>query len=152
MSDPFDHKRIPSVALALGLGGLVPFGAGVLLLWFPELLPGLGSSFLVGYGAIILTFLGGIRWGTAIGPYDGKRQTIEFAGSVVGSLAGFVALLLPSILAFTLLIAGFLIQALWDVTSVEAGRLPVWFGKLRMMLTSGAVLALVLGLIAVAIT
>jgi hypothetical protein len=34
-------------------------------------------------------------------------------------------------------------QALWDVTAVEQGRLPRWFGKLRMILTAGAVVSLI---------
>lgn len=152
MTSPVDHARIPPVALALGLAGLIPFAAGALVPWVPDIAPGVGSRLLIGYAAIILTFIGGIRWGTAIGPYDGRRQSAELLGSVLGSLAGLAALFLPPILGLTLLIAGFLLQALWDVTSVEAGRLPAWFGKLRMLLTGGAVLALVLGLIAVAIT
>ncbi len=89
------------------------------------------------YGAIILSFLGGIRWGTAIGPYDARRQSLEFGASVLGSLAGLAAVFLSAVPALTLLIAGFLIQALWDVITVESGRLPAWFGKLRMMLTAG---------------
>ena len=71
-----------------------------------------------------------------------KRQSLEFATSVLASLAGFAALFLPPVLGFSLLIAGFLMQALWDVLSVEAGNLPPWFGKLRMILTAGAVVAL----------
>jgi hypothetical protein len=43
-------------------------------------------------------------------------------------------------------------QALWDVTSVEAGRLPSWFGKLRMLLTAGAVVSLIAALVAVVVT
>jgi hypothetical protein len=54
--------------------------------------------------------------------------------------------------ALALLIAGFLMQALWDVTSVEGGRLPQWFGKLRMLLTAGAVVSLVVALVAVLLT
>ena len=62
---------------------------------------------------------------------------------------GLRAIFMPEILpASALLIAGFLMQALWDVTSVEAGRLPRWFGKLRMILTAGAVVSLIATLVA----
>ena len=136
--------RIPGSALALGLAGVLPFVAAALAQWLP--IPGLpaGLAFEAGrtYGAIILSFLGGIRWGTAMGPYGPKRQSLEFATSVLASLAGFTALFLPPVLGLSLLVAGFLMQALWDVLSVEAGRLPPWFGKLRMILTAGAVIAL----------
>jgi hypothetical protein len=153
MSDHLASAPIPVSALALGLAGLIPFAAGALALWapLPILTSELGLKLIVTYGAIILSFLGGIRWGTAIGPYDGGRMSFEFSASVLGSLAGLAAVFLPSVPALTLLVAGFLIQALWDVTSVEAGRLPNWFGKLRMVLTAGAVISLVAALIAVVV-
>lgn len=146
-------SSIPASALALGLAGLIPFVAGAIALWVPLPLlgPEDGLRLLVVYGAIILSFLGGIRWGTAIGPYDGARQTREFGLSVLGSLAGLAAVFLPPTAGVTLLIAGFLVQALWDVTSAEAGRLPMWFGRLRMLLTAGAVIALIAGLTALVI-
>ena len=152
MADQIDTARIPPAALGLGLAGLIPFMGGAVVLWMPEIAPTIGHRLIVGYGAIILTFLGGIRWGTAIGPYDGQRQTFEFTASVLGSLAGLASLFLPAIPGMTLLIAGFLTQALWDLTSVEAGRLPMWFGKFRMVLTAGAVISLVMGVIAVVTT
>lgn len=145
---------IPAAALALGLAGLIPFAGGALGLWIhvPVIGPEAALKLVTVYGAIILSFLGGIRWGTAIGPYDSRRQTFEFSLSVIGSLAGLLACFLEPVPALTLLIAGFLMQALWDVTSVEAGRLPSWFGKLRMILTAGAVIALIAALLAVVIT
>jgi hypothetical protein len=147
-------SSIPVSALLLGLAGLIPFVAGALSLWvaLPLLAPGHGQSLVIGYGAIILSFLGGIRWGTAIGPYDTRRQAVEFSASVLGSLAGLAAIFIPPVPALTLLIAGFLMQALWDVTSVESGRLPSWFGKLRMLLTAGAVISLIAALVAVIAT
>jgi hypothetical protein len=142
--------RIPTTALVLGLAGLIPFVAGALSQWMalPLMPRSYGLSVIVVYGAIILSFLGGIRWGTALGPYDARRQAMEFSASVAGSLAGLVAVFLAPVASLTLLIAGFLVQGLWDVTSVEAGRLPPWFGRLRMILTAGAVLSLVAALVA----
>lgn len=154
MNNSLASARIPASALALGLAGLIPFLVGALALWVPLLFltPALGLKLIVSYGAIILSFLGGIRWGTAIGPYDGGRMSFEFSASVLGSLAGLAAVFLPPVPALTLLVAGFLMQALWDVTSVESGRLPGWFGKLRMLLTAGAVISLIGALVAVVVT
>ena len=145
MRTAVDRHRIPTVALGLGLGGLLPFALAAVSQWMdvPMVPPAKGLVLAIAYGAIILSFLGGIRWGTAIGPYDSRRQTLEFATSVVASLAGLTALFLPPLFALCLLIAGFLMQALWDVMSVEAGRLPQWFGRLRMMLTAVAVPSLI---------
>lgn len=151
MTEQNVSTSIPAAALVLGLAGLIPFVAGAAALWtpLPPLTPDLGLRLVTVYGAIILSFLGGIRWGTAIGPYDTRRQGLELTASVLGSLAGLAAVFIPSVPALTLLIAGFLMQALWDVTSVESGRLPAWFGKLRMLLTAGAVISLTATLVAV---
>jgi hypothetical protein len=151
MSEQNVSTSIPAAALVLGLAGLIPFIAGAAALWvpLPPLTPDPGLKLVTVYGAIILSFLGGIRWGTAIGPYGTRRQGMELAASVLGSLAGLAAVFIPAVPALTLLIAGFLMQALWDVTSVEAGRLPQWFGKLRMLLTAGAVISLTATLVAV---
>jgi hypothetical protein len=151
MSEQQPHARIPASALLLGLSGLIPFAAGAAAQWVPLPLvtAETGLRLIIVYGAIILSFLGGVRWGTALGPFDARRQGLEFSASVLGSLAGLAAVFLAAIPALALLIAGFLMQALWDVTSVESGRLPQWFGKLRMLLTAGAVVSLVVALVAV---
>lgn len=144
MSDLSEPNRIPPAALALGLAGLVPFAVSALLQWTERAIinPDWALSAGLIYGAVILSFLGGIRWGTAIGPYGAVRQGREFALSMVPPLAGWVALLLPPTPAICLLAAGFFMQALWDVMAVERGRLPPWFGRLRLILTAGAVAAL----------
>lgn len=154
MSERSITGKIPGAALVLGLAGLIPFFAAAAAQWvsIPLLAPDTGLRLAITYGAIILSFLGGIRWGTAIGPYDSGRQTVEFSASVLGSLAGLAAAFLPGIPALALLIAGFLMQGLWDVMSVDAGRLPNWFGRLRMILTAGAVVSLVAALLAVIAT
>jgi len=151
MSDHSLSGKIPGPALWLGLAGLIPFVAGAASLWvnIPLLPPETGLKLAIVYGAIILSFLGGIRWGTAIGPYDSGRQASEFPASVLGPVAALAAAFLPAIPALALLIAGFLMQGLWDVMSVDAGRLPGWFGRLRMILTGGAVISLVAALLAV---
>lgn len=153
MSEQHIDTRIPATALLLGLAGLIPFVAGAAAQWRPiPLLDAEGGlKLVVIYGAIILSFLGGIRWGTAIGPYDTGRQGTEFSASVLGSLAGLAAAFLPAIPGLALLIAGFLMQGLWDVMSVDSGRLPAWFGRLRMILTAGAVISLVAALVSLLI-
>ena len=65
--------------------------------------------------------------------------------------AGLAAAFLPAIPGLALLVAGFLMQGLWDVMSVDAGRLPGWFGRLRMILTAGAVVSLVAALVSLLI-
>ncbi|MFO1091560.1 MAG: DUF3429 domain-containing protein [Hyphomicrobiales bacterium] len=147
MSDR-DQSSIPPAALWLGLAGAIPF-------WFAAfafttgryVTPGQALSIAITYGAIILSFLGGIRWGTALTPIDEGRRAREFGLSVLPSLAGFAAFLTRPHLGVSLLIAGFLLQAFWDVTSVDLGRLPRWFGRLRVILT-GLVCVPLMGILA----
>jgi len=119
----------------------VPFVAAAFGCWLdPEIARrGIWLTLGLTYGAIILSFLGGIRWGVGLG---GRNRGSEFTLSVLPSLAAWTALLLPSIIGVCILIAGFLMQALWDVTGVQTGRLPGWFGKLRMILTTLVVISL----------
>ena len=150
MADGAATTRIPAAALTLGLAGLVPFAACAVaqILDLPQL-PAVHAQFMgLAYGAVILSFLGGIRWGHAMGNAGHCRTALELGGSVLPALAGWAALLLPPVPALSLLAAGFLVQALWDVIATDSGLLPRWFGKLRMILTVGAVLSLLVMLAA----
>ncbi len=135
--DLADSQRIPPGALLVGLVGTVPFWvlAGLSFGWSPAVSATLAMSAIVAYGALALAFLGGIRWGLAVGPYGGHRPEREFALSALAPLAGFAAIFLAPVLALSLLIAALLLIALWDVASAEKGRLPAWFSRLRALLT-----------------
>ena len=135
---------IPRPALILGLGGLLPFlvsAIAVIILDGNGLSgEGLSNEFalhaLGAYGAVILSFLGGVHWG-------------PLTLSVVPSLIAWPALLLGTTAMLSLLIAGFSLQYVLDRAAVERDELPAWFGRLRLMLTSGAVLSLSGALLAV---
>jgi hypothetical protein len=145
MTSLAEHERPPLSALVLGVAGLVPFVVCAVLLWRPFLGISAQQTLMacLVYSAVILSFLGGIRWGTAIGPYAPSRLARDFTLSVIPGLAGWAALFLPPVIGLALLIAGFLLQALWDVVSAENGMLPPWFGTLRAGLTAGVVLPLI---------
>ncbi len=57
-------------------------------------------------------------------------------------------MVLPATVGLVLLIGAFLLQGAWDVQAAQNRRLPPWFATLRAILTTGAVLALVAGLVA----
>jgi hypothetical protein len=59
------------------------------------------------------------------------------------SIAGWLILLLPAkyrVVQFGLMAAALLLHLLWDARS---GGLPGWYGRLRLLLTGGAVWALI---------
>ena len=142
--DVTNGDRIRPAALALGLAGSVPYwvAAAVLLMDYGSLAANWVVWGVIAYGAIGLSFLGGIRWGLALRPLGARRQMWELALSIAPPLAGFAALMAPPAVGVSLLIAGLLALALWDQVCADRGRLPVWFARLRMVLTSLAVVPL----------
>jgi hypothetical protein len=163
---------IPIPALVLGIAGLIPFIGCAALACLPELgSTMLGSSpfsrsggaissnaiqqkavFALGaYGAIILSFLGGVRWGNLLSSKTHIRRWGPLLLSVLPSLIAWPALLLPAAWTLSVLAAGFVLQYAYDVEGVRQKILPIWFGKLRTILTTGATISLLAGLIAIAL-
>ena len=103
---------------------------------------------LVAYGAVILSFLGGVHWGLAIGsPSNADHQELRtrLIVSVIPSLAGWVALLFPEKTGL-LILAAAIAAMLWvDIRATRAGNAPQWYPKLRIPLTFVVVAALLLG-------
>lgn len=135
------REKIPAMALVLGLAGIVPFAGGAIGTWInPDpVMYGFFITLVLTYGAVILSFLGGVRWGAVV---NSVHRTPEIAFSVAPSLAGWISLLMPPVVGVSVLIGGFLLQALWDVTGVHTGRLPDWYGRLRMGLTTMVIISL----------
>lgn len=103
------------------------------------------------YGAVILSFLGGVRWGNLLSDHSQVRRWGALTLSVVPSLIAWPALMMPPIAMLATLSAGFVFQFALDVEAVRREELPGWFGRLRKILTTGAVLALLAGLLSVVI-
>ena len=61
-------SELPAYATALGYGGLLPFIAcGLSMLLLPDAgMRHVAGRVLVGYGAVILSFLGGVHWGLVL--------------------------------------------------------------------------------------
>lgn len=138
-------QKIPLAPLAIGLAGLIPFwGLALALLTHSALgLPAATvDSALATYAAIIISFLGGIRWGLAVS--NAANSTESYALSIVPSLAAWPALAVPE--PWRLVILGLLAVALGpiDLSLVRSGAAPAWFGRLRLILSTGAGVALLL--------
>lgn len=128
----------------LTLAGLIPFVGGAAGMWQykgedPLLYARVGYG-LVLYSAVILSFLGGIRWGRALGE-DGARGIVLFL-AVVPSLAAwglaFASFGLLEWWVFAGFAGLFALQFLWDWISVGPKGLPLWFLTTRQVATVGA--------------
>ncbi len=155
-------NRLPMLAVLLGLGGLIPLlacGAGAVALqgdWATRSLLA-----LLGYGACVLSFLGAVHWGFALGgpalaPGSPVQVTVVQPASVLharlglgvlGALIGWVALLiaflgLPSI-ALSVLAAGFAATIIAEAQANRRGLLPPGYIWLRWLLSIVAIVVLV---------
>ncbi len=138
--------RIPGIAAFLGYAGVIPFAALALLsfLDFPPAGIDPRHGFLV-YSAVILSFLGGVRWG-AVASSDAVAMQ-GLAASVLPSLwAWFVVWLAPVGMAVWLMAVGYALMGIADWSRPPRGIAP-WMRRLRMRLTL-AVIACHLVLIA----
>ena len=136
---------IPPIVAWLGYGGLLPFVVLAAATWFDANHSSLWRDALLGYGAVILSFVGALHWGFAMSQSDmtPNQRTNSFVWSVVPSLLAWVALLMTPKYATLLLVAGFLAHFWQDRRLVQLVNLPAWYLPLRFRLTFVAIFALI---------
>ncbi len=135
----------PTLPFTLGLSGLVPFWALAIARatgWPHAIPPGEIAGMLATYGATILSFLGGIRWGVAVAAPNQPRVATDYVFGVTPQLFAWGALVLPDPWRFVVLAVGVLALGPIDRNLVARGLAPDWFGRLRMILSLGAGAAL----------
>lgn len=148
-SEIIQPDTMPRAALLLGVSGLIPFiGLAASIALAPDM-AGLGQRALhmalVTYGALIASFIGGVRWGNALSGH--QRQTHEFIISVIPSLLAWSALATPRPFDLMMLIGVFLALGVSDVGLALSGGAPRWYGRLRVLLTAVATLSLLTALL-----
>ncbi|MGL4440276.1 MAG: DUF3429 domain-containing protein [Bosea sp. (in: a-proteobacteria)] len=144
-------KSTVTIPLLLGAAGLVPFVALSAALVLGSSLPMFEDTdsvriALVGYGVVILSFLGGIRWGLAMketeaGNAKAKR---DFIIAVIPALLGWFAWFQPSPMDLWLLAVAHIALGLLDYGLACRIIAPEWYGKLRLALASVAAVCLIL--------
>jgi Protein of unknown function (DUF3429) len=138
------NAPLDKTILRLGYGGLVPFAGLAVLLWLvPPRLQGVIALSLLGYGALIASFLGGIHWGTGFLMGDAAPRT-QFVWGVVPSLLAWLALMLPPRTGLVMLALVLLACFLADRMTYPAIGLGRWL-PMRLQLTVVAVISCLLG-------
>lgn len=127
----------------LGVAGLAPFIAAAVYLTAAafEMASTAGvenaTVAIELYGAIILSFLGGVRWGVSM--QAGERRASHYVMAVVPALAAWAVALLSPVMALLGLALCLQIHGMMDTRTASSGRLPEWYGVLRIRLTTVAV-------------
>lgn len=142
-------RAIPPAALWLGMAGALPFVALATAAWLPGPAPGAPLSFaLIAYGAVILSFLGGVRWGLAIAGYgagaDDGPSWKRLGLAVAPSLIAWFSLLIAAPAGLLTLAAAFAAMLAIDRRAGAAGAMPAWYAALRLPLSLVVVAALLL--------
>lgn len=137
---------IPQAALWLTAAGFIPFSALSLasLLAPVPIQPQIGIALLL-YGAIILSFLGGIHWGVemARSAQSARSPTLTTLAISTGpSLIAWASLALPHPFQSVGLGIGFLLILAYDLHCRKTERVPVWYPKLRIPVTLAVLVAL----------
>ena len=133
---------IPALPRTLGFAGLLPQAACLVAVWFggPEW-RWTALAIAWAYASLIFTFLGGMWWGLAAAPSNGRVPDWVWLAAVAPSLIA-LATFLPWIVGQewpgpSLLLLGILITG----SVVVDGRLrsvtPAWWMRLRLPLSLG---------------
>lgn len=138
------NTLLDKTVLRLGYGGLLPFAGLAVLLWLvPPRLHSVVALSLLGYGALIASFLGGIHWGTGFLMGDAAPRA-QFVWGVVPSLLAWLALMLPPRTGLVMLALVLLACFLADRMTYPAIGLGRWL-PMRLQLTAVAVISCALG-------
>ena len=150
-SFPLSENRTPFMPIALGAAGLLPFVALSGAVLFEAELPLIGTVeaarfALLVYAIAILSFLGGVRWGIALGYEDQAKAARDYVLAVLPALIGWSAIGLNEPWDMWMLCVAFIALGLLDFGLTCRTVAPEWYGKLRLALS--AISALALGVVA----
>jgi len=138
----FTPVKTVLIARILGYGGALPFLCGAIAASQQLVVLGLSPDhLLLNYGAVILSFLGGLHWGRVItSPYtDGRSDSAWLIWSVCPSLLGWLTLLLPVKVGAVVLSLCFLAALQIDQKLFREHIWPSWMRPLRLQLSLIAV-------------
>ena len=142
------NKVIKKSAQILGYAGATPFiGLGFLLMFAGKQFTPFIASALLFYGAIILSFLGGLHWGRiASSQHNQANEKWILIYSVIPALIGWASVLLYPIWGgvIWLQISGFIFAYIMDVHLLKSSIWQQWMPKLRFHLTLAASLSLII--------
>jgi hypothetical protein len=138
----------PRTVLAYGLLGIIPFWSLPAATLLAPAFAGVAAAIEAVYAALILSFLGGARWGLAARDATPNPAVVGLA--MTPTLAGLAVLVFTHgdvRLQLFALAAALILTWTWDVT---AKGLPPWYARLRTVLTLGAVAGLSVGALRIA--
>lgn len=143
---PIRTETLPQPAAVLGTAGLVPFIVLAVQVvtggLFPNSWMEAALYALLIYGAVVLSFLGGIQWGLAVISADRSDAWRRYGFSVLPPMVAWLAVWWNGPEGLVLLAVGIAVWAAYELWSTGLGEAPQWYGRLRLILSLIAVLCL----------
>ncbi|KAI5810308.1 hypothetical protein DFH27DRAFT_476109 [Peziza echinospora] len=166
--DTFKLSDVPKDVLLVGMGGIIPYVvtsfSTIGLAWELNYAQTHGDGYLlshqtalelmhvlepvqVGYGAVIISFLGAIHWGLEFAGYGGRKSRRRYAIGLLAPALAWPTILMPLHLALPTQFFGFTAIYFFDAAATAAGLAPPWYSTYRFVLTSIVGASLILTLI-----
>ena len=140
MPGPHVFRGLPPLAVALGVAGIIPFalfGIGAVGASPESSLT--ATRALVGYGAVVLAFLGGVHWGFTLGEEDARAERARLSLGVVPSLVGwsamFCSIVARPVLSLAILIAGFVGTVVVESRAQKRDFMPGGYMAMRWIIS-----------------
>ncbi|KAG9685936.1 hypothetical protein KCU69_g10992, partial [Aureobasidium melanogenum] len=168
IKDTFSLEDVPREAYNLGMAGVLPYlGTSVSTVycaWEITHAHNTGSGFLlseqtaeaalhvleplqVGYGAVIISFLGAIHWGLEFAGYGGHKGYKRYAIGVWTPAVAWPTIFLPVEYALITQFVAFNFLYYTDSRASKRGWAPPWYAVYRFVLTFIVGASIVLSLI-----
>ncbi|CAG8982132.1 hypothetical protein HYALB_00003224 [Hymenoscyphus albidus] len=156
IKDTFSLNEVPRASLYLGAAGVLPYAATslstVYLAWDINHSHATGQSFLfspetahqlletifpiqIGFGAIIISFLGAIHWGLEYAGYGGYQSYRRYMYGVIAPAVAWPTLLMPVEYALITQFSTFTFMYFADARATVRGWCPPWYATYRFVLT-----------------
>jgi hypothetical protein len=141
-------RRLPILAVILGIAGIIPFLlCGLAAAGSNSPASVLAAYVLIGYGAVILGFLGGIHWGFTLSVAHDPAEAPRLVLGVLPALAGWAALAATlyagqPVLGLLMLIAAFVLTFVTEWHGHRRGWVPAGYIGMRLAITCIVILIL----------
>ena len=89
----------------------------------------------IGYGAVIISFLGAIHWGLEWAGYGGRHDRRRYAVGVIAPAIAWPTVLLPVEYALITQFLAFTFLYFQDARAATKGTAPAWYSTFRFVLT-----------------
>jgi hypothetical protein len=128
--------QAPAALQVIGYGALVPLVAMAMIVTFTYPSPGAAGALaaMIGYGAALLSFIGGIRWGLAVATGGAYLHFRPLGLATLAMPFAWIVMFMDARVALAALMAGFQLLLLAERVGLPS-PMPAWYRALQLPFT-----------------